>query len=359
MGAILFKVSWALLGSLVSFYLKDDFGIYDTCRGLLGALSLSLMSTTLLIASTVLPSCILLVHFLVVVAMVVERARGEFTKHVRISSVLYVGGRRLLVGLFVFGDTALLPLINSAVAVLVREQRVLGPASGLGLALPGSGFLESSKQHIVQLWDCCNTTNKISAMSFFTTHNKRLVSLLNFLDVSTLVTSVASMAWSWTNGFLKNVPLRKIFVATTCNWYSSWDDSDSLVISEKWFAIGDSFILKTGSLVRFLSCTVLVLAAKLCPEGHGSHTFCNPYVHFKWRECSWRADRCWFCLSLFGYNASFATPRALPYPMTGPMPIQKESTDIEMKSQLNSDGNFLIIQCGGTLHISFPLWTDP
>lgn len=50
-------------------------------------------------------------------------------------------------------------MITSAVAVLVREQRVLGPASGPSLALPGSGFLESSKQHIVQLWDAVKQPN--------------------------------------------------------------------------------------------------------------------------------------------------------------------------------------------------------
>lgn len=53
----------------------------------------------------------------------------------------------------------MLPLITSAVAVLVKEQRVLGPASGLDLALSGPGFLESSKQHIVQLWDAVKQPN--------------------------------------------------------------------------------------------------------------------------------------------------------------------------------------------------------
>lgn len=60
---------------------------------------------------------------------------------------------------FVFGVTALLPLITSAVAVLVKEQRVLGPARGQNLTLNGLGFVESSKQHIFQLWDAVKQPN--------------------------------------------------------------------------------------------------------------------------------------------------------------------------------------------------------
>ena len=47
----------------------------------------------------------------------------------------------------------MLPLLTSAVAVLVTEQRVLGPARGQIPTLAGSSFLESSKQNIIQLWD--------------------------------------------------------------------------------------------------------------------------------------------------------------------------------------------------------------
>ncbi|KAJ6897698.1 hypothetical protein NC652_024493 [Populus alba x Populus x berolinensis] len=173
---------------------------------------------------------------------------------------------------FVFGVTALLPLITSAVAVLVREQRVLGPASGLGLALPGSGFLESSKQHIVLLWDAVKQPNVFlptlfiflwqatpqsdSAMFFFTTN--KLGFTPEFLGRVKLVTSVASLLGvGLYNGFLKNVPLRKIFVATTV--------TGKFGISDEWFAIGDSLILTVLGQVSFMP--VLVLAAKLCPEG--------------------------------------------------------------------------------------------
>lgn len=46
----------------------------------------------------------------------------------------------------------MLPLITSAVAVLVNEQPVL-PARGQNLPLASLSFLESSKQNIIQLWD--------------------------------------------------------------------------------------------------------------------------------------------------------------------------------------------------------------
>jgi hypothetical protein len=46
----------------------------------------------------------------------------------------------------------LLPLITSAVAVLVKEQPVL-PARGQNLPLASLSFFESSKQNIIQLWE--------------------------------------------------------------------------------------------------------------------------------------------------------------------------------------------------------------
>ncbi|KAJ6768996.1 FOLATE-BIOPTERIN TRANSPORTER 1 CHLOROPLASTIC [Salix koriyanagi] len=50
-----------------------------------------------------------------------------------------------------FCVTALLPLITSAVAVLVKEQCVLGSTSGVSLALASPGFQERSKRHMIQL----------------------------------------------------------------------------------------------------------------------------------------------------------------------------------------------------------------
>lgn len=56
---------------------------------------------------------------------------------------------------FVFGLTALLPLITSAVAVIVKEQPVLGLPKRQNL----SGFLESSRSSIKQLWGAVRQPN--------------------------------------------------------------------------------------------------------------------------------------------------------------------------------------------------------
>lgn len=53
---------------------------------------------------------------------------------------------------FVFGVTALLPLLTSAVAVLVKEQPTFGTARGLAFSFVRPEFLESSKESIIQLW---------------------------------------------------------------------------------------------------------------------------------------------------------------------------------------------------------------
>jgi hypothetical protein len=57
--------------------------------------------------------------------------------------------------------TALLPLITSAVAVLVNEQRVVRPASGQkeNITLLSPGFLQTSKQNMIQLWGAIKQPN--------------------------------------------------------------------------------------------------------------------------------------------------------------------------------------------------------
>lgn len=60
---------------------------------------------------------------------------------------------------FVFGVTALLPLITSAVAVLVEEQPVCVPVNGSNLPPGALGFIETSKQHIFNLWTAVRQPN--------------------------------------------------------------------------------------------------------------------------------------------------------------------------------------------------------
>ncbi|XVE65986.1 hypothetical protein DITRI_Ditri08aG0044900 [Diplodiscus trichospermus] len=281
---------------------------YLVLSGLLGALSWSLMATfvdnkygaafCILIGS-------LSVAFsdVVVDSMVVERARGESqslsgslqslcwgsSAFGGIVSSYFSGSLVDAYGVrFVFGVTALLPLITSAVAVLVKEQPVLGPAKVQNVLLGNPSFLESSRASIIQLWNAFRQPNVFlptvfiflwqatpqsdSAMFYFTTN--KLGFKPEFLGRVKLVTSVASLVGvGLYNGFLKNVPLRKIFLATTIFGTALGMTQVFLVtglnrqfgISDEWFAIGDSLILTVLAQASFMP--VLVLAAKLCPEG--------------------------------------------------------------------------------------------
>uniref|UniRef100_A0A6N2NGA1 Uncharacterized protein n=1 Tax=Salix viminalis TaxID=40686 RepID=A0A6N2NGA1_SALVM len=58
---------------------------------------------------------------------------------------------KLIKRVLIVSISALLPLITSAVAVLVKEQCVLGSTSGVSLALASPGFQERSKRHMIQL----------------------------------------------------------------------------------------------------------------------------------------------------------------------------------------------------------------
>ncbi|CAI0559459.1 unnamed protein product [Linum tenue] len=239
----------------------------------------------------------------VVDSMVVERARGESqstsgslqslcwgsSAFGGIVSSYFSGSLVEAYGVrFVFGVTALLPLITSAVAVLVNEQPVRVSSRGNILALSSPSFLETSKHHIIQLWGAVkqpnvflptlfiflwqSTPHSDSAMFYFTTN--KLGFTPEFLGRVKLVTSVASLAGvGLYNGFLKNVSFQKIFLGTTLigtalgmtQVFLVTGFNRTLGISDEWFAIGDSLILTVLGQASFMP--VLVLAAKLCPEG--------------------------------------------------------------------------------------------
>ncbi|XP_022849581.1 folate-biopterin transporter 1, chloroplastic isoform X2 [Olea europaea var. sylvestris] len=238
----------------------------------------------------------------VVDSMVVERARGESqsmsgslqslcwgsSAFGGIVSSYFSGSFVGAYGVrFVFGLTALLPLMTSAVAVLVKEQPVCGPGRGQNL-MSSSDFVESAKHSITQLWDAVKQPNVFlptvfiflwqatpqsdSAMFYFTTN--KLGFTPEFLGRVKLVTSVASLLGvGLYNGFLKKVPLQRIFLVTTCIGSALGMTQVLLVtglnrqlgISDEWFAIGDSLIITVLSQASFLP--VLVLAAKICPQG--------------------------------------------------------------------------------------------
>ncbi|KAF7837306.1 folate-biopterin transporter 1, chloroplastic isoform X1 [Senna tora] len=281
---------------------------YLVLSGLLGALSWSLMASVVDSKYSA-AFCILLgslsVAFsdVVVDSMVVERARGESqstsgslqslcwgsSSFGGIVSSYFSGSLVETYGVrFVFGVTALLPLITSAVAVLVKEQPIFGSARGQSLPFTYHDFMESSKQNIIQLWSAVRQPNVFlptlfiflwqatphsdSAMFYFTTNTLGFTP--EFLGRVKLVTSVASLLGvGLYNGFLKNVPLRKIFLVTTIVGSALGMTQVFLVtglnrkfgISDEWFAIGDSLILTVLAQASFMP--VLVLAARLCPEG--------------------------------------------------------------------------------------------
>ncbi|MQL93725.1 hypothetical protein Taro_026367 [Colocasia esculenta] len=268
---------------------------YLFLSGLLGALSWTLMATFVDSKYSV-AFCILLgslsVAFsdVVVDSMVVERARGESQSTSGSLQSLCWGSSAFggIVSAYFSGSLvdayAFLPLMTSAVAVLVKEQCT---SSSRGLNLP-IGFLEGSRQNIAQLWDAVKqpsiflptlfiflwqaTPQSDSAMFFFTTN--KLGFTPEFLGRVKLVTSVASLAGvALYNGFLKSVSLRKIFLVTTIMGSALGMTQVLLVtglnrqfgISDEWFSIGDSLILTVLGQASFMP--VLVLAARLCPQG--------------------------------------------------------------------------------------------
>lgn len=280
---------------------------YLFLSGLLGALSWSLMAM-FVDSKYGATFCVLLgslsVAFsdVVVDSMVVERARGESQSMSGslqslcwgssaiggIVSAYFSGSLVDAYGVrFVFGVTAFLPLMTSAVAVLVKEQAVAS-SKVYNPSISTPMLLESSNQHIMQLWTAVKqreiflptlfiflwqaTPQSDSAMFYFVTN--KLGFTPEFLGRVKLVTSVASLIGvALYNTFLKKVPLRKIFLLTTITGSALGMTQVFLVtglnrqfgISDEWFSIGDSLILTVLGQASFMP--VLVLAARICPPG--------------------------------------------------------------------------------------------
>ncbi|XP_021309967.1 folate-biopterin transporter 1, chloroplastic isoform X3 [Sorghum bicolor] len=265
---------------------------YLFLSGLLGALSWSLMATVVsskysAASSILLGSLSVAFSDVVVDSMVVERARGESqstsgslqslcwgsSAFGGIVSAYFSGSLVDTYGVrFVFGVTAFLPLMTSAVAVLVNEHHI---SSGERTTLlSGSGFVESSKQHVRQLWTSVKQPNILLPTLFIFLCTNKLGFTPEFLGRVKLVTSFASLLGvGLYNYFLKEVSLRKIFLATTIIGSALGMTQVLLVtglnrqfgISDEWFSIGDSLIITVLGQASFMP--VLVLAAKLCPPG--------------------------------------------------------------------------------------------
>eukprot|EP00898_Chlorokybus_atmophyticus_P001088 jgi/Chlat1/1980/Chrsp158S00126 len=234
----------------------------------------------------------------VVDSMVVERAKGESQAasgslqslcwgSSAIGGILsaYLGG--FLVEeygpRFVFGLTAALPLITSAVAILVNEDKV-APASESG-ELEGIALV---KQQATLLWQTVrqrsiwlpalfvflwqSTPHAETAMFYFTTN--KLGFGPEFLGRVRLVTNLASLGGvTLYNTSLKDVPLRRILFWTCITGVGVGltqlvlitGANRSLGISDQWFAMGDTLVITALGQIAFMP--ILVLAAQLCPDG--------------------------------------------------------------------------------------------
>jgi folate/biopterin transporter len=179
----------------------------------------------------------------------------------------------------VFSLTALFPLIASAMAIFIREERVNGE-SGTPSA--------SVKQQIGQLWQAITqksillptafiflwqaTPSADSAFFYFTTNELGFEP--EFLGRVRLVTSLASLLGVWVyQRFLKSLSFPVILgwstVISTLLGMTTLllvtHANRSLGIDDHWFSLGDSLILTVIGQIAFMP--ILVLSARLCPVG--------------------------------------------------------------------------------------------
>jgi len=184
---------------------------------------------------------------------------------------------------FVFGATAMFPLMIAGASTLVKEEPVVKSAklSREGIAgdfksMTGKIFQVSKRRDIwapalfVFLWQA--TPSAGSAMFYFNTNE--LGFSPEFLGRVALLRSFAALGGvALYNGYLKRVPLKKMFWWTSILGTALGSTQLLLVsrmnlelgISDKLFALTDTAVLTVLGEVSFLP--VLVLAAKICPEG--------------------------------------------------------------------------------------------
>jgi folate/biopterin transporter len=270
---------------------------YLVLSGLMGTaawLSLATMVDTAWTATgaILLSSLSVAISDVIVDSLVVERARKEsLTNSGSLQSLTW--GTSALGGLItaylsgwllehlgtqmVFGITATFPLLVSAVAGLIVEERV---ESRLDLSTVWTqikqlrGALTQKAIWLptafVFIWQATPTAD--SAFFYFTTNELGFEP--EFLGRVRLVTSVASLIGIWLfQRFLKNIPFRVIMGWTTVlsavlgmtALILVTHTNRALGIDDHWFSLGDSLILTVMGQIAFMP--VLVLSARLCPEG--------------------------------------------------------------------------------------------
>jgi folate/biopterin transporter len=177
----------------------------------------------------------------------------------------------------VFGITATFPLLVSAVAWLIAEEPIGDRSNVISVKNQVKQLRGAVTQKVIWLptafifiWQATPTAD--SAFFFFTTNE--LGFQPEFLGRVRLVTSLASLVGIWLfQRFLKQIPFRQLMGWTTLlsavlgmtALLLVTHANRSLGIDDHWFSLGDSLILSVMGQVAFMP--VLVLSARLCPEG--------------------------------------------------------------------------------------------
>lgn len=177
----------------------------------------------------------------------------------------------------VFAITATFPLIVSAVAWLIAEERVSDRPNASIVRNQVKQLRGAITQKAIWLpaafifiWQA--TPSADSAFFYFTTNELGFEP--EFLGRVRLVTSVASLIGVWLfQRFLKNIPFRSLMGWTTVistvlgmtALILVTHTNRTLGIDDHWFSLGDSLILTMMGQIAWMP--ILVLAARLCPEG--------------------------------------------------------------------------------------------
>jgi folate/biopterin transporter len=273
---------------------------YLILSGILGVLAWVALATVVenawqATAAILLGSLSVTISDVIVDSLVVERARKEtLTQSGSLQSLTW--GISALGGLItaylsgwllanlgtrpVFALTAIFPLIASAMAFLITEEKV--QADNDTQSTP------KVKQQIGQLWSAIKqksillptafiflwqaTPSADSAFFYFTTNELGFEP--EFLGRVRLVTSLASILGIWVyQRFLKAISFRLILGWSTVisavlgmtTLLLVTHTNRSLGIDDHWFSLGDSLILTVMGQIAFLP--VLILSARLCPVG--------------------------------------------------------------------------------------------
>ncbi|MCC0176053.1 folate/biopterin family MFS transporter [Waterburya agarophytonicola K14] len=180
----------------------------------------------------------------------------------------------------VFEITATFPLIVSAVAWLIAEEKIdssnskskISPVKGQIKQLWGALKQKQVWLPIAFLFVWQATPTADSAFFFFSTNELGFEP--EFLGRVRLVTSFASLIGIFLfQRYLKTVPFRKILGWSTViaavlgmtTLLLVTHANRALGIDDRWFSLGDSLILTVVGQITWMP--VLVLSARLCPKG--------------------------------------------------------------------------------------------